>query len=150
MELIVLRGERNVGKTHTINIVYQRLLQDGYEPVEGHFLVLNDASDFRDILQKGDKRIGIVSMGDYGIGGCSVKAHLQYFASQNCQKAITACTTEGTTKKIEAVEKFSLRELHGETKISSTLHLINKPRINDPARYEIEYTEKANEIIRYV
>ena len=58
MEVIALQGHSNSGKSETINIVYQLLLQNGYTQVRGQFIgpLGNPAMrDFLDVLQKDDK-----------------------------------------------------------------------------------------------
>ncbi|MDM1098318.1 hypothetical protein HXZ81_17105 [Myroides odoratimimus] len=96
MELIVLEGNPSVGKTNTINIVYQLLLERDYKQVINCFQDLGN-NDFLDVLEKDDEKIGIVSQGDYAIGECSVEKHLEKLVMYGCKKAICACTV-GTGK----------------------------------------------------
>ena len=83
MDLIVLEGDPHIGKTETLNIVYQLLLQTGYTQIPGNF------------------KVGIVTQGDYAIGPCSVKNHILHLQSKGCGKAICACTLGGSKQKIK-------------------------------------------------
>lgn len=47
MEVIALQGNPDVGKTTTLNIVYQLLLQAGYTQVAGKFKDLSNDDFFR-------------------------------------------------------------------------------------------------------
>lgn len=94
MKVIALTGNTNVGKSTTLNIVYQYLLLFGYTQVAGHFRELGDSKnkDFIDIVEKKGKKVGIATMGDYGSGsGDSVQNLLIDLAAQGCDVAICAC-----------------------------------------------------------
>ena len=99
MDLIVLEGDPHIGKTETLNIVYQLLLQTGYTQIPGNFIDLAN-NDVLDILQ-GKFKVGIVTQGDYAIGPCSVKNHILHLQSKGCGKAICACTLGGSKQKIK-------------------------------------------------
>jgi hypothetical protein len=96
MKVIALRGQINSGKSHTLNIVYQFLLRDGYIQVPGFFEVLGNPKfeDVLDILEKGGKRVGICGMGDYTIGAGSLKALLARLGSQGCHVAVCSCQSK--------------------------------------------------------
>lgn len=91
MELIVLQGQPDCGKTTTINIVYYLLLQNGYKQVVGNFMNLGK-NDFLDVLENGAQRIGIVSQGDWCRGPYAVKLHLKKLCNAGCSKTICAQT----------------------------------------------------------
>lgn len=60
MNVIALEGTSSVGKTSTINVVYQLLLQNGYTQVLGCFEDLAN-NDFLDVMTNGNQTIGVVS-----------------------------------------------------------------------------------------
>jgi hypothetical protein len=105
MDVIALRGQKNNGKSETINIVYQYLLLFGYRQVPGHFRILGNAAnrDFFDVLEKKNDLIGIFSMGDYSTGPDSVANLLYALFQVGCKKAVCACTIQvGTEKAVRA------------------------------------------------
>jgi len=93
MKVIALKGPVDSGKSHTINIVYQFLLRDGYKQVPGHFEILGNPKfeDVFDVLEKGGKRVGICGMGDYAIGGGSLKNLLDRLEKLGCYVSICGC-----------------------------------------------------------
>lgn len=94
MKVIALKGAKNTGKSHVINMVYSFLLRDGYTQIPGNFRVLGNPKfeDIIDILSKDDVLIGFVGMGDYQIGqGSSLKSLLEEIKSKGCHIAICAC-----------------------------------------------------------
>ena len=95
MNVLALKGEPNCGKTETLNLVYHLLLLNGYKQVSGHFRVLGNPiiRDFIDVLVQGDKKIGIVTQGDYVVGENKIAAHLKYLADAGCTIIICACTS---------------------------------------------------------
>lgn len=106
MKIIALKGEKNSGKSHTINIVYQFLLREGYTQVPGHFRVLGNPvmKDFTDVLIKKKTLVGIVGMGDYERGTGSLKKLLDELKDQGCDIAICACQSRPNI--IKAVSDF--------------------------------------------
>ena len=97
MNVIALVGKSNCGKSETIGIVYQYLLDFGFTQIKSpnYFEVLGNPTirDFIDILEKNGVKIGVVSAGDYVIGPMSVKNNLSKLEAADCYVAITACTT---------------------------------------------------------
>lgn len=114
MDVIALMGESDVGKTHTLNILYSLLLANGYTQVLGHFQDHSN-NDFLDILEKDGVRIGIATQGDYVR---ELPKHLSYLRNNGCIKAVCACTTdkEGT---INAVHAYKNTQIFIESKESS-------------------------------
>ena len=112
MYVIALAGKENGGKSHTLNILYQLLLSDGYTQVKNlphHFIfrILGNPvqEDFIDILQKKGKVIGFATMGDYYKGnkvdeGDTIKNLLKTLFDAGCTTAICACTTENLSKTV--------------------------------------------------
>lgn len=89
MELIVLKGNANVGKTATINYVYNELIKKNWKEVEPYREISN--GDFWAVLEKNEIILGIVSQGDYvGEEENSVEKHLENMKNYNCSKVI--CT----------------------------------------------------------
>ncbi len=101
MKVIALRGPVNSGKSHTLNIVYQFLLNDGYIQVPGHFTPLGNpvSEDILDILEKNGKQVGICGMGDYQNGGNSLAILLADLQSRGCDVTLCCC------RQIAAIEK---------------------------------------------
>lgn len=93
MKVIALRGAHNTGKSHTLNIVYQILLRDGYVQVTGHFRVLGNPvfEDFIDILEKDGQWVGFVGMGDYQRGPGSLRNLLGELQNKGCTLSLCCC-----------------------------------------------------------
>lgn len=67
MKIIALKGERDSGKTTTLNIVYQFMLDNDYIQIPNSFKQIGgDLSDFRDVLIKDSIKVGILTPGDEG------------------------------------------------------------------------------------
>lgn len=115
MEIIALEGSSNIGKSETINIVYQLMLWHGYTQVPGHFKVLGNPTmrDFIDVLEKDGQKIGIVSQGDYQRGPDSLKNHLLALQLAGCVKAVCACTTKPGT--LAAVSSYPIHHFVTKT-----------------------------------
>ncbi|WP_018964937.1 ATP-binding protein [Porphyromonas gulae] len=99
MNVIALRGEPNCGKTETLKIVHKKMLKKGFRQVAGIYQDLGN-NDFLDLLEFNNKKIGIVSQGDYARshrGGTSVKKYLEDLKRKGADIVICACT-EGPTK----------------------------------------------------
>lgn len=108
MKLIVLEGDPGVGKTDTINVAYQLMLQTGYDQVPNCFEDLQH-NDFLDVLTNGEQKVGIVSQGDYAKDIYSVKNHLAKLQSFGCDKAICAATLGPTKQRIQtAIDAYPL------------------------------------------
>lgn len=90
MELIVLKGAPHVGKTATINYVYNELIKSGWKEVLPYEKISH--GDFLAVLEKNEIRLGIVSQGDYVKGTNSVRNHLNRLEKQSCSKVICAQT----------------------------------------------------------
>ena len=89
MELIVLKGNANVGKTATINYVYNELIKRGWEQVYYEEI---SHGDFLAVLKKNEIILGIVSQGDYVRGCNSLQNHLDRLKEKDCSKVICAQT----------------------------------------------------------
>lgn len=131
MDVIALRGNSDVGKSTTINIVYQLMLFNGYTQLPGHFRVLGNPvqKDFIDVLELHGVKIGVVSQGDLSRGIDSLRNHLAYLQSVGCAKAVCACTTNiGTVK---AVMSYPIH--HFQNKVPSTTSSLERIENNRDA-----------------
>ena len=88
MELIVLKGKANVGKTATINYVYNELIKKNWKEVEPYREISN--GDFWAVLEKDEIILGIVSQGDYVGTDNSVQNHLNRLEKKSCSKVVCA------------------------------------------------------------
>ncbi len=123
MDLIVLKGNSDVGKTTTINIVYQLLLTKGYKQVPNCFQDLGNG-DFLDVIENGIQKVGIVSQGDYAIGSYSVGNHLFTLQNAGSNKAICACTN-GKPKIINAINKYTHTSINKTSQTNVSLQRID-------------------------
>ena len=111
MKVSALKGEQNSGKTTTLSLL--RKIMVGKAGFTEDFSTLIDLhkGDFRVILERDGKKIGIVSQGDYAINvgdKVSVKSHLDYMKGQGCEVVVCACTTGETKRKIfDAIEDYA-------------------------------------------
>lgn len=125
MELIVLKGNPNRGKTETLNIVYQFLLVDGYKQIPGFFKDLKHG-DFIDVLSDPKGRIiGIVTQGDYPKGDYSVGNHLKYLENAKCIKTICAQTLGDTKERIaKTIATYTHKHLEKKEESDKSLQRI--------------------------
>jgi len=66
MKIILLSGEPNKGKTSTLNLLYDKITQNGMENIIVKRKQLgNQKNDFECVLTYKNKEIAIFSMGDY-------------------------------------------------------------------------------------
>lgn len=87
-KIIALKGKGNSGKTTTIKALHGLLLQNDYQPVVGTLKILG--GDFRAVLIKNGKLIGITSSGDtFDL----VHNNLQNLISADCTLCVCACRT---------------------------------------------------------
>lgn len=108
MKVIALVGAENSGKSHTINVVYSLLLASGYTQVQDHFRTLGNPKnkDFIDILEKDDKKVGFVGMGDYTTGiGKSLESLLDELKNNGCD--VTICACRNNPKIVAAVKNYA-------------------------------------------
>lgn len=110
MKVIALKGEQDSGKTTTLSLLRKIMVQAGFTEDFSTLIDLHKG-DFRVILERDGKKIGIVSQGDYAINvgdKVSVKTHLDYMKEQGCEVVVCACTTGETKRKIfDAIEDYA-------------------------------------------
>lgn len=127
MELIVLKGKVNVGKTTTINYVYNELRGKGYkEPDQDKFENLGKG-DFLAILEKEDIKLGINSQGDEVN---QIQKYLRVLENEGCSRAI--CTLRDT------IEENNLLD-NGKNKILKIIEIKSKRGINKGVREILKY-----------
>jgi hypothetical protein len=86
--IIALRGRGNSGKSTTIRLLYDLLLQNGYQIIRSNFNVTG--GDFIAVFSKNGKLIGVTSSGDsYDL----VHDRLEELVNDNCNICICACRT---------------------------------------------------------
>ncbi|GAA0894124.1 hypothetical protein GCM10009122_38040 [Fulvivirga kasyanovii] len=86
--IVALRGRASSGKTSAIRILYELLLQNGFQLVRGNFR--DSGGDFLAVFSKQDKLLGVTSSGDtYDL----VHDRLEELTSDNCLLCICACRT---------------------------------------------------------
>lgn len=110
MKVIALRGEPNIGKTKTLNIVYRRLMADGFKQIPSMFQDLGH-EDILDILKKDNFTVGIATQGDYAVGNAkgdyTVKNHLETLNLHGCDIAVCAATLgQGKDRIMKAIEQY--------------------------------------------
>ncbi len=101
MKIIVLKGKEDSGKSSTLNLVYSLLLNRDATLYSNKFEFLKgQKSDFRAILQKNNKKIGIVTQVDYSLktkGNNTDNAlfdHIKWVKDLGCDIAVCAMSTE--------------------------------------------------------
>jgi hypothetical protein len=104
MELIVLKGKANVGKTATINYVYNELIKKNWKEVEPYREISN--GDFWAVLEKDEIILGIVSQGDYVGTDNSVQNHLNRLEKKSCSKVVCAQTNSKPSLQ-KVIDKYN-------------------------------------------
>lgn len=95
MKIIILQGRGGVGKTTTLNKVFDELAGPlGYRPAGLRRQLGGDPLDFSEILD-GHCKIGIFTMGDYGT---PLVEATDDFEQQGCAVMICACNNRVRTQ----------------------------------------------------
>jgi hypothetical protein len=120
MEILALNGSADCGKTNTLNIVYQLLLNAGYTQVKGHFDKPDSVNflgegvygskDFFDVLADGNKLVGITTGEN---SESELEKRLSYFKNVGCVKAICAYTNSDRYQAV--VHKYPEHKLIDKT-----------------------------------
>lgn len=103
-KIIALKGKGSSGKTTTIKLLPEILIQNGYKQNHGKYQPYG--ADFKDIFIKQGIKVGITSSGDtYDL----VKDRLDEFIQENCDICICACRTSDRKPlgTIAATQSFS-------------------------------------------
>jgi len=132
MNVIVLKGPANCGKSHTLGIAYQLLLSMGYTQIPGHFGQVEAFNflgekvygnkDFTDILEKDGKRVGIATGEDTKK---ELSTILNYFKNSRCETAICSCLDDPEYTSV--IEEYPVHTFI--TKVSETTDSLK--RIHD-------------------
>ena len=85
MDIIVLSGNPNSGKTTTMNVVYDELISKGATVVHKKVQVGGNAMDFECVVNYKGKLVAMCSMGDYLMHCCFAAVRYAY-----CEKLILA------------------------------------------------------------
>lgn len=103
MQIIVLKGKSNTGKTTTLNLVYDIILQGGATPIGNKQTLGNPKqNDFEIIVEWKSKKIGFFTMGDYS----TYLANAIYrYEKLDCDILICAISTN--TPKVKANEALN-------------------------------------------
>ena len=127
MDLIVLKGKENTGKTTAINYVCNKLRGRGY--IESSIKNFEDLGngDFLTVLEKGETKIGIISQGDEPN---KIPIHLKKLKEKNCQKVICALR-KNIEKKVDLLmgdKNITLEEVEmvKERSIEGKINQINQ------------------------
>jgi len=135
MEIIALRGPQNSGKTTTLKIVYDKLLEHGFKQPNSVRREISNG-DFLAVLENDGKKIGIVTQGDYARRECSVKHHLRTLENLGCDVAICACTTGYGKDGIQAaINAYPMHDY------------VEKKRVDNATLYDTANHEDANKIM---
>ena len=112
MEIIALKGPANCGKSHTLSITYQLLLNMGYKQVPGHFSQeeafnflgekIYGNKDFSDILVKDGRMVGIATGED---SQKELSVILNYFKNAGC--AIAICSCQDDIENLAVTKKYA-------------------------------------------
>ena len=135
MEIISLRGPQNSGKTTTLTIVHDKLLEQSSQNSNSYFKEISNG-DFLDVIEYNGRKVGIVTQGDYSRGECSVKNHLRTLENLGCDMAICACTTGYGKDGIQAaINAYPMHDY------------VEKKRVDNATLYDTANHEDVNKIM---
>lgn len=117
MKVIVLRGGAGSGKTTTINLVYDELVNKGATLTEPRTQVGGNEKDFECILNCEGKSIAFFSMGD--AANPVIKAMLDYKA-KGCDALVCACND-----RFKAPFEVATKQFPGSFIMTKTTPLCN-------------------------
>jgi hypothetical protein len=136
-QIIVLSGIANIGKSQTIGIVYELLLEN-YP-----YLIIPDTlaetgREIRVVIEINGRRIGIESRGD---SRTHVDTALEIFAYHECDIILCASRTRGGSW--DAVQEFGLAHDYNINRIEKVLEPMQPQQ-------DISNTEYAEDIIERI
>lgn len=94
MFVFVLKGKHDSGKSTTLKMLHQMMLDNGFRQVPGHYQSQSDGGDWRDVLESNGLIIGIATRGDEGD---LLAEDLAALAEAGCEKCFSACRSRGPT-----------------------------------------------------
>ena len=121
--IIALQGNPNTGKSTTIAICYDKMIENGYTPLRKR---RSDSYDFSVIFLKGNLKIGITSYGDTPT---LILLKVNIFIQAGCDIIICACRGNDSTK--ETVENIPVytKDFVIKTEIKDeSLHKVSNER----------------------
>lgn len=98
MDILVLVGLHNIGKTPTVDLVYKMVLADGGKST-GRVNDSEHPGDFYDVVNYKNKKIAFYSLGDYST---FLADAIYYYANEKCDVLICACSTNRPMVKAKA------------------------------------------------
>ena len=103
MKIIVLQGIPNVGKTSTLNLVWDTLTNNGGTSTNRQLLG-GDPNDFSDVVILNNQMIGFFTMGDYSN---DLSNAVYDYSAQGCNLLICALSTNNAKVRANnAINKF--------------------------------------------
>jgi hypothetical protein len=125
MRIIVLQGMPNIGKTRTLNLVYDMLVAPNGTGISTNRQPLGgDPNDFLDIVIRGNQRIAFYTMGDYST---YLSTAIYNYERQHCDAMVCALSTN--TAKVRA---------------NNAINQFNNTRINKAVANNQVTEQKAN------
>lgn len=120
MRIITLQGMPSTGKTSTLSLVYNFLLQNGGSSTNRQLLG-GDPNDFSDVMEIRNQRIAFYTMGDYS----NYLANAIYnYDSQACDLLICALSTNSPKVRAnKALNQFNAFRLNKTIAINSNVEL---------------------------
>ncbi len=126
MKLIILTGASDKGKSQTLNLTFNALINFGYTRFQNHFRTLGDPiqNDFIDIVERNNYRIGFATMGDYEVNlkhpQDTVQELFTYLQNQQCDCIVLACNSNLSTA-LTFLQAHNPIVIHKQTDANATM-----------------------------
>lgn len=123
MQVIVLQGMPNTGKTSTLHLVYNMLVPNGGGVSTNHQAIGDlTQNDFSDIVIIGTQRIAFYSMGDFS----TILANTIYdYGRQSCDVLVCALSTNTAKKRAnKALNHFNATRINKTIAPDPTAELV--------------------------
>lgn len=88
MRIIFLFGPSSCGKTTTLNLLYDQLIQNGSNVLRAKTRLGGCVDDFETVLLYNNKKIAIFTMGDFAT---EVMHAMSFYEGMGCDTLICAC-----------------------------------------------------------
>jgi hypothetical protein len=135
-QIIVLSGKSNIGKSKTIKIVYELLLENYPSLIILPDTLAETGKEIRVVIKINGKRIGIESRGD---NRTLVENALKIFADHKC--AIILCASRTRGGSWDAVQEFGA---------SHTYNINRIEKVSKPTQQDTSNTEYAENIVEKI